>query len=50
VRIANSGAGYREGVRSIIPERYLDRAFGQFRDTNRPLSLKARYESEVASG
>jgi hypothetical protein len=49
-RIAQAGAGYQDRVRAIIPERHLDRAFGVFVDSARPISLRARYESEVANG
>jgi hypothetical protein len=49
-RIAQAGGGYQDRVRAIIPERHLDRAFGVFVDADRPISLRARYESEVANG
>ncbi|NUT21622.1 MAG: hypothetical protein HOV77_20795 [Hamadaea sp.] len=48
VRIAQSGAGYPERVKALIPARYQARANG-FADRSIPDGLRRRYETEIAS-
>lgn len=48
VRIAESGAGYPDRVRAMIPDELEAKAFAGFSDPDRPAALRARYEDEVA--
>jgi len=48
VRIAQSGAGYPERVKALIPARYQARVNG-FADSSIPGRLRQRYETEVAA-
>ncbi|NUO55375.1 MAG: hypothetical protein HOV78_01850 [Hamadaea sp.] len=47
VRIAQSGAGYPDRVKALIPARYQARVNG-FTDSSIPDSLRKRYAAEVA--
>jgi hypothetical protein len=47
VTIAESGEGYPERVRALIPDNLESRAFAGFVDKGRPSALRTQYDDEV---
>jgi hypothetical protein len=47
VAIPESGEGYPERVRALIPDNLEPRAFGGFIDKGRPSALRTQYDDEV---